>query len=209
MLRGIVLLSLIILSNMSLADDISVLPEALESCSVCHGTQLMGNENTGAPRLSQLPGWYVENQIAAFKNEWRGKHADDHSGAEMMPTAKMLSPEVIALAVNFIEKSSSIAPSSEVLGDIDNGRKIYAQCALCHGQQAQGNKTLSAPPLAGLNDWYIVKQLKNFKDSVRGSASGYTNGQIMMASAQVLKDENAMIDVAFYISQINSDKENK
>ena len=44
-------------------------PAGLEYCTVCHGSQLKGNVNIGAPRLSGLPQWYVERQLQNFKDD--------------------------------------------------------------------------------------------------------------------------------------------
>lgn len=184
------------------------IPKVLEPCSVCHGTQLMGNVNTGAPRLTGLPGWYISNQITAFKNGWRGVHKDDHTGAEMLPMAKSLTPEVLEIAIDFAGKASSPLPKATLNGDVAHGEKLYTQCVACHGAKAQGNQALFAPPLASLNDWYILRQLMHFKQGIRGQAEHYNNGKIMASAVLTLPDEAAMIDLATYITQIRSEKEN-
>ena len=47
--------------------------------------------------------------------------------------------------------------------DIKHGSNLYFACGSCHGDQAQGNKTLNAPALNVQEDWYMVRQLKKIQ----------------------------------------------
>ena len=88
------------------------------------------------------------------------------------------------------------------LSSADQGAELYGQCAACHGQQGQGNTSLKAPALAGLNDQYVIRQLKSFQSGVRGAKSGDQPGAQMRAAAAVLTSEESMADVARYIQQL-------
>ncbi|MCW8875893.1 MAG: c-type cytochrome [Kangiellaceae bacterium] len=55
----------------------------------------------------------------------------------------------------------------------------YQACIACHGDKAQGNAALSAPALAGMEDWYITRQLNNFKNGIRGAHPKDTFGAQM------------------------------
>ena len=46
-------------------------PKGYEQCTVCHGSQLKGNVNIGAPRLTGLSQWYIERQLKKFKHGLR------------------------------------------------------------------------------------------------------------------------------------------
>ncbi|MDZ7685752.1 MAG: c-type cytochrome [Gammaproteobacteria bacterium] len=48
-------------------------------------------------------------------------------------------------------------------GDPERGERLYVTCGQCHGNLAQGNATMRAPQLSGQSDWYLVRQLYNFK----------------------------------------------
>lgn len=53
-------------------------------------------------------------------------------------------------------------------GDIGKGKELFAKkCVACHGKNAEGNKSQKAPKLAGQYDWYVVKQLHDFKSEIR------------------------------------------
>ena len=43
-------------------------------------------------------------------------------------------------------------------------------CSTCHGSQLQGNPTLQAPALAGIERWYLQEQLQAYHARQRGAA---------------------------------------
>jgi cytochrome c553 len=169
-------------------------------CTVCHGVQLMGNSVIEAPRLSEMEGWYVERQLQAFKKGWRGTHDLDKAGIEMQPMAAALSDEQIGQATSFVVKTRSDLPADTVRGGISRGRHLYTTCAACHGEEGQGNEALGGPALTNVNDWYLVKQLENFKNGSRGAHPDDSYGNQMRAAAQILADDEAIYDVVSYIA---------
>lgn len=185
-------------------DDLPIPADDLVYCTTCHGVQLMGNPITRAPRMSGLDAWYVENQLRAFKNGWRGAHESDPVGMEMQPMAAALSEKQIVAAASFVASTRSAAPAVTVSGDTEAGKLIYASCGACHGASGEGNETLGAPRLTGTNDWYLVTQLENYVNGSRGSHSDDIYGMQMRASAQLLTDEKAILDVVSYISTLNN-----
>jgi cytochrome c oxidase subunit 2 len=182
--------------------DLPVAPDALVYCTVCHGVQLMGNSNLEAPRLSGMDAWYVEQQLHAFKRGWRGTHPDDLAGMEMRPMAGSLSDQQIEDAGEFVSATRSPLPEVSVDGDLAAGKKHYSTCAACHGVNAEGNETLGAPALTGMNDWYLLRQLAYYRNGVRGSDPADTYGQQMAASTQLLDDDQAILDVVTYITSL-------
>ena len=84
-------------------------------------------------------------------------------------------------------------------GDAARGKTLYATCAACHGANGKGNPALKGPNLTLQQDWYVVRQLKNFKEGVRGADPKDVQGMQMRPMAMVLADEQAMKDVAAYI----------
>jgi cytochrome c oxidase subunit 2 len=59
-------------------------------CSACHGSNGLGNESLGAPRLAGLPAAYLARQLAAFKSGQRGAQSGDRLGAQMRAVTAML-----------------------------------------------------------------------------------------------------------------------
>lgn len=88
---------------------------------------------------------------------------------------------------------------SAYAGDGKKGQALYTTCVACHGDKGQGNKALNAPRLAGQEEWYIIRQLKNFKLGIRGTNPKDTFGAQMRPMAMILSDDKAIDDVASYI----------
>jgi len=183
-------------------DDLPIPAEELVFCTVCHGVQLMGNPIIKAPRLSGMETWYVERQLRNFKNVVRGRHAEDPFGYEMQPMAESLSDEQISEAAAFTNATRSPAPPATVIGDIEKGKAHYSACSACHGVDGTGNEALGSPDLTIPNDWYLVTQLMNFKSGARGSHPSDTYGMQMRASAQLLADDDAIMNVVAYINTL-------
>src|SRR6266568_705291 len=92
--------------------------------------------------------------------------------------------------------------SAQAPGDAAAGRPLYAVCAACHGLQAEGNPALNAPKLSGQGDWYLKRQLRNFKQGVRGAHPKDLYGPQMALMAAILADDQATHDVVAYINTL-------
>ena len=91
---------------------------------------------------------------------------------------------------------------AQVAGDAAAGKPLYAVCAACHGPQAEGNPSLNAPKLAGQGDWYLRRQLKNFKNGARGTHEKDVFGKMMAPMAGTLADDAAIDNVVAYIKTL-------
>jgi len=200
MLTAVAMLALI--SLVRAEDELPIPADEFVYCTVCHGVQMMGNSIIKAPRLSGMESWYVESQLRAFKKGWRGKHERDVVGMEMQPMAAALTEEQIKEVSAFVAATRSDHPPETINGDADRGKAHYSTCAACHGVNGEGNIALGSPALTGQNDWYLVRQLKHFRDGTRGGQPGDTYGMQMRASAGLLSDDEAILDVVKYISTL-------
>jgi len=63
-------------------------------------------------------------------------------------------------------------------------------CATCHGADGRGNEGVRAPRLAGMEDWYLRRQLENYRDGVRGVHPEDIEGLAMRPMAAGLTDES-------------------
>lgn len=201
----LLLVTLAITVSPAYADDKPVIPpDTFVYCTVCHGVQLKGNPLIEAPRLSGMDEWYVERQLLAFKKGWRGTHENDLVGMEMQPMAAILSAEDIRQAARYVSSVASEPPPVTVDGDVQRGQMLYATCQACHANDGGGVEALGAPALTGLNDWYLARQTRNFKDGTRGSHEDDIRGAQMRAAAQVLADDEAIRDVVAYINSLQN-----
>lgn len=186
-------------------DELPVPAVEFEYCTVCHGVQVMGNEVIQAPRLSGMESWYLERQLHAFKDGWRGTHKKDLIGMEMQPMAAGLSDKQIREVAEFVRLSRSDRPPSTVPGNARKGEALFRNCAACHGASGEGNEALAAPALTGINDWYLITQLMNYRYGIRGNNPADSYGIQMAAASQLLTDDEAIQDVVKYISTITTD----
>ncbi len=79
-------------------------------------------------------------------------------------------------------------------------------CQSCHGESLQGNQSLQAPLLSGLSQWYLYRQMQNYREGIRGNHPEDIFGQSMRLSVINLKDIEVQA-LAEYISKINADKQ--
>lgn len=82
------------------------------------------------------------------------------------------------------------------------GQTSYGVCAACHGPQGQGQQALNAPKIAGLDAWYVERQLRYFKNGVRGAAEGDTFGATMAPMMATVPDDNAIRNLAAYVESL-------
>jgi len=184
-------------------DGITSEQQLYQLCAQCHGADGLGRADVGAPAIAGLPAWYVDAQLYKFERGFRGTHPKDIAGMRMRPMALALpGPEdmkVVAEHVSHLPKKKT--KPSVVGGDPERGRALFAPCVACHGPSAKGNASTKAPPLAGLQDWYLLTQLEHFKTGVRARDPQDETGAQMRPFAEAL-DEQGMKDVVAYIATL-------
>ncbi|MBB6093100.1 cytochrome c oxidase subunit 2 [Povalibacter uvarum] len=170
------------------------------TCTTCHGAQAEGNRELNAPKLSGQGKWYLAQQLRDFRNGVRGTHENDIYGKQMAPFAAMLADDTaIRDVVEYIASLEEARPPASVLGDPERGKTLYATCANCHGTQGQGIWATNAPRLANMSDWYMQRQMQNFREGIRGKHPQDFRGAQMASMAKVLADEKAISDVLDYV----------
>ncbi len=185
------------------AADVAAGKAAYAVCSTCHGQNGGGNQSLNAPRTAGQLAWYLKRQIQAFKDGVRGTAAGDVYGAQMRPMAMTLTTDaVIENVVAYIGTLQAPPPVASVQGDATAGKQLYATCAACHGANGEGNVQVNSPRLAEQDDWYLVRQLKNFKSGIRGSNPKDIYGAQMKPMAGILPNDQAINDVVVYIRSL-------
>jgi len=173
------------------------------TCAACHGPNGEGNPAMNAPRLAGQSDWYVARQLRHFQAGIRGASEGDTYGKQMAPMANMVADDQsIRNVTAYIETLDGGAHGGSVTGDPDKGASYYVPCGACHGARAQGNYALQAPRLAGQQDWYLKRQLENFKHGVRGAHKQDDYGHQMVLMARSLKDEESINDLLAYLNTL-------
>jgi cytochrome c oxidase subunit 2 len=176
---------------------------AFEICAACHGMNGEGNQAMNAPASGGQDEWYVSRQLQNFRAGTRGAHAEDVYGAQMRPMALTLADDqAVADVAAYVATLPAPTPAITVEGDAAAGKNAYAICVACHGANGEGNISLNAPRLSNQHDWYIVRQLQNFKKGIRGTHKGDVYGAQMRPMAMVLANDQAVNDVTAYISTL-------
>ena len=172
-------------------------------CSACHGAQGEGNEMLNAPKLAGQHGWYLKRQLKNYQLGLRGTNASDTFGAQMAPMAAILVDDAaIDNVVAYITTLEETDSPSTISGDLVRGEEIFITCKSCHGAEGQGIWALNAPRLNGADDWYIVRQLKNYKQGIRGAHPQDLYGKQMALMTVVLRDDQAINDLVAYINTL-------
>ena len=172
-------------------------------CGACHGTQGAGMQPLNAPRIAGLNARYVERQLNYFRDGVRGAHELDTAGSLMRPIMAALPDDAAIRNVSAYIETLRAEPSPiTVSGDIEQGADLYANCAVCHGANGEGIWTMNAPALAGQSDWYLVTQLRNFREEIRGAHPMDLYGDQMMMLADVLATDEDINDVVAYLNTL-------
>ena len=172
-------------------------------CAACHGAQGEGNQQLNAPKLAGLDPWYIRRQVRNYQQQIRGTQPGDTYGVQMAPMAMTVAdPATLENVIAHIGTLPDTPAPSTVIGDVERGAEVYQTCAVCHGQDGMGRWGTNAPRLAGMSDWYLVRQLEYFKARVRGGHPADIYGDQMYMMANVLMREGAINDVVAYIETL-------
>jgi len=183
------------------ADSVENGKKAYAICVTCHGENGQGNPSLNSPRLTGQGKWYLIRQIKNFKDGIRGTHSKDQYGAQMKPMVVSLTNEqAVRDVATYISTLKSNHPVASIKADVAAGKSQYVLCATCHGENGKGKAELYAPKLSGQYDWYIARQLNNFKFGIRGTHLKDIFGRQMLPMALTLKDEEAINNIAAYIA---------
>ncbi len=202
-------------------------PEALyEVCAFCHGPQGQGSERLDAPALAGMEAWYVDRQLHNFRNGVRGMHPEDVTGLQMSIVSGMtrndatiralaeyiaamepgagletLDGEPVTTGRPYVWQSEYAEFTSPEPGDATRGARSYITCGVCHGPAGEGNEALAAPRLTEIQHWYQARQLRYFRDGIRGRGPGDIFGAQMAAMSQTLTDQT-IADLLSYIDTL-------
>ena len=173
-------------------------------CAACHGLQGEGNPALNAPKLSGQGDWYLKRQLKYFKNGARGTHDKDVFGKMMAPMAATLGDDAaIDHVIAYIKTLPDNPAPATVKGNANNGQRLYVTtCGNCHSPDGRGIQATNAPGLKGMSDWYLVTQLKNFKQRIRGAHPKDLYGPQMASMAAMLGDDQAINDLVAYINTL-------
>jgi len=165
-------------------------------CSACHGPAGEGKAELKAPAIGGLPSWYVMEQIEKFRNGFRGSHPEDIPGLQMKAIALSFTGDQLEAAARAIEKLPAKPTPIIAGGDVDRGRKIFANnCINCHRFNGEGERVFHSAPLVTLDPDYLRRQLHNYARGWRGASPQdfYGSKMVMVSSGLTDRDIEDMI----------------
>ena len=204
--RTVVLCVATMLAGNAIADgDPQVGKSMYPVCAACHGPTGQGNQAMNGPKLAGQEAWYVKRQMQLFQTGARGTAPGDMSGMQMAAMAKgpqLESEAAIDNLVAYIGTLPDEPAAATITGDAEAGKALYAVCAACHGDKAQGIEAMQGPRLAGQNDWYLAAQIKKYQDGQRGYHDTDHAGRQMRPMVATLTSDKAINDAVAYINSL-------
>jgi len=180
------------------------------TCSACHGQNGEGLQATNSPRLAGLHDWYLVSQLQKFRSGLRGASPGDTFGSQMAVFAKALeNNQAISDVAAYIGTLNAELPDrTETTGDPEKGATLFfdeIRCAACHGATGQGlkqpyGKGSGAPRLSGQHDWYLIRQLENFKAGIRGDPKDKYAMEMRVKVKIEVRNDQVIKDLAAYLS---------
>lgn len=86
--------------------------------------------------------------------------------------------------------------------DLAAGEELFAGCAGCHGQQGEGDTNTRAPNLTLLEPWYMERQLRYYREGIRGTHPRDEKGRQMASIAKSMTDSGDVRNVLAYIDSL-------
>lgn len=193
-------------------------------CSFCHGINGQGSRRRDGPALAGLPAWYLERQMRNYIDDIRGTHPEDIPGQIMHYSTGMLRNDFTLRSV--AEYISKLAPGIPMTPDAsrersylwestyaglepgitvspDSGRETYQSiCSACHGSNGLGSEAQGTASLVYFSERYLGRQLKYFRDGIRGADTRDARGSQMAAISKLLTTDQEIADVAAYITTL-------
>lgn len=84
----------------------------------------------------------------------------------------------------------------------EHGAAGYKLCASCHGFNGEGNRLVNAPSLAGREAWYLERQIRHFRDGLRGHDGDDAPGRTMAEMTGALASDDDIADLVAYIATL-------
>jgi len=193
---------LLLSPGLALAGDIEAGQALYTPCAACHGADAQGDPEFLAPGLAGQSESYMIRQLWDFRNGKRGAAPNDPAGATMRPMALTLPDgEAIADVAAYLAALPPAEPVVTIEGDAGNGQKQFtSKCGACHGGHGWGNEALYTPRLTVIGDSYMVRQVKNFQDGVRGAHEDAKYGKQMKMMSILVTDEE-LNDIAAFLNE--------
>lgn len=144
----------------------------VDNCAPCHGTG--GGGGKGYPNLND-DDWLWGGKLADIEQTIRYgiRSTDAKTRVGSMPAFGRdgtLKPDQISAVADYVRSLSGLEPAADA--SVAAGKKVFADnCAVCHGDEAKGNRELGAPNLTD-KIWLYGSDKETIMDGVRNGRGG-------------------------------------
>ena len=87
---------------------------------------------------------------------------------------------------------------------VARGEELFKACASCHGEKGGGKSEFFAPKIAGLDETYVLTQLRNFKAGHRAMHPDDLYGHRMNPMARNVKTDKGLQSLAKYVATLSA-----
>ena len=149
----------------------------VDNCAACHGMEGRGNQNIGAPDLTDQDSLYGNDAQTLLTSILDGRHGT------MPPMGGSLDSPGITNLANYV---LSLSGASHSPTKAAAGAASFTVCAACHGADAKGNPALGAPNLTD-DVWLYGGDLASIEKTIREGRGGVMPAWRDRLSAQEVK----------------------
>jgi cytochrome c553 len=133
----------------------------------------------------------------------------------MRPIAMTLrSEQDVTDVAAYVAQMTPVKPAATLSGgNAQVGAAKYGICVQCHGPDGKGyastknamGQVKQVPGLAGRSDWYLLRQIHNFKSKIRGTNFAPGSDKFQMANVWVntMASEQDVLDVLAHIQTLD------
>jgi cytochrome c553 len=175
--------------------------QTILQCNNCHSATASTADNV--PLLGGMDNQYLIEQLENFRFDKRGADSLSASTQEMSRQVKALQDDELQQIANYYEVLPTVNSTETVVGDINNGKVLYAtNCKGCHSSYF-GRFFTNSPKISHLKGPYILEQLTLFGANKRHF---YTENKhkIKMAEVSKLFNNKELSDITAYIKSKQS-----
>jgi cytochrome c553 len=116
--------------------------------------------------------------------------------------SKSRAATVIVLVSTLSVLMSACNEPSPDTASLKYSEDLYDGCVQCHGAKGEGNPDVGAPSIAGLERWYVKRQLRGFKKGYRGFHPNDAAGKRMYPMARALDTDQKVDVISNYVASM-------
>ena len=116
--------------------------------------------------------------------------------------SKSRAATVVALVSTLSIALTACSEPSPDTASLKYSEDLYDGCVQCHGAKGEGNPEVGAPSIAGLERWYVKRQLRGFKKGYRGFHPEDLAGKRMYPMARALDTDEKVDVISNYVASM-------